>query len=49
MSASAWVLPTMFGTWTLPLPTAISIVTSESFFAFSPAAGVWPITVPGAA
>ena len=48
-SASAWVLPTTLGTWTLPLPTAISIATSESFSAFSPAAGVCPITVPGGA
>ena len=48
-SASAWVLPTTFGTSTLPLPTAISIATSESFSAFSPAAGVWPMTVPGGA
>ena len=48
-SASACVLPTMFGTSILPLPTAISIATSESFSAFSPAAGVWPMTVPGGA
>ena len=48
-SASACVWPTTFGTSTLPLPTAITIATSESFFAFSPASGVCPITVPGGA
>ena len=48
-SASAWFLPTTLGTWTLPLPIAISSATSESFFAFSPAAGVCPMTVPGGA
>ena len=48
-SASACVLPTTLGTSILPLPTATSIATSESFFAFSPAAGVWPMTVPGGA
>jgi hypothetical protein len=46
-SASATVRPTIFGTLTLPVPMATRIVTSESFLAFSPPAGVWPITVPG--
>ena len=49
LSASACVLPTTSGTSILPLPTAISIATSEFFSAFSPAAGVWPMTVPGGA
>ena len=48
-SASAWVWPTTLGTWTLPLPIAIRSATSESFLAFSPASGVWPMTVPGGA
>ena len=33
----------------MPLPTATSIATSEFFSAFSPAAGVWLMTVPGGA
>ena len=48
-SASGSFFPTIFGTVTSPLPTAISSETSESFSAVSPAAGVWPITVPGSA
>ena len=42
-------MPTTFGTLILPSPTAIWTVTCSPFSAFSPAAGVWPITEPAGA
>ena len=49
VSASDSVRPVMSGTVFSPLPRATRIDTSESFSTFSPAAGVWLITVPGGA
>ena len=42
-------MPTTLGTVILPSPTAISTATCSPFSAFSPAAGVWPMTEPAGA
>ena len=42
-------MPTTFGTVILPSPTAISTVTCSPFSAFSPASGVWLMTLPAGA
>src|SRR5262245_52328036 len=47
VSAWAWVIPTTFGTLTLLEPSATRIVTVSPFLALVPAAGVWPMIVPG--
>ena len=49
VSATAGVNPTTDGTGTFPVPTATSMLTSDPFLTFVPAAGACLMTDPGTA